>query len=142
MDERAVFASNTSSLPISQIAARAMHAPRVVGLHFFNPVHRMPLVEVIAGVHTSPEAVATAHIFARRLGKVPVIVRDEPGFLVNRVLALYLNEALRLLAEGVRMDVLDRAMLAFGMPEADATEMMGELKKVEPVTLPFDFGDE
>jgi 3-hydroxyacyl-CoA dehydrogenase/enoyl-CoA hydratase/3-hydroxybutyryl-CoA epimerase len=116
IDERAVFASNTSSLAISDIAARARRPERVVGLHFFNPVHRMPLVEVIAGVHTSPEAVATAHIFARRLGKVPVIVRDEPGFLVNRVLALYLNEALRLLAEGVRMDVLDRSMLAFGMP--------------------------
>jgi 3-hydroxyacyl-CoA dehydrogenase/enoyl-CoA hydratase/3-hydroxybutyryl-CoA epimerase len=114
--ERAVFASNTSTLPISDIAARAVRPERVVGMHFFNPVHRMPLVEVIAGQRSSPEAVSTVHAFALELGKVPVVVRDAPGFLVNRILMLYFNEALRLLAEGVTVDDTDRAMLAFGMP--------------------------
>jgi 3-hydroxyacyl-CoA dehydrogenase/enoyl-CoA hydratase/3-hydroxybutyryl-CoA epimerase len=114
--ERAVFASNTSTLPISEIAARAVRPERVVGLHFFNPVHRMPLVEVIAGQRSAPESVATVHAFARTLGKVPVVVRDAPGFLVNRILMLYFNEALRLLAEGVTIEAADAAMLEFGMP--------------------------
>jgi 3-hydroxyacyl-CoA dehydrogenase/enoyl-CoA hydratase/3-hydroxybutyryl-CoA epimerase len=116
LEARAVFASNTSSLPIAEIAAKALRPERVVGLHFFNPVHRMPLVEIIASRHSSPEAVATAREFAIRLGKVPVIVKDEPGFLVNRVLTLYLNEAMRLLAEGPRIEQIDQAMVAFGMP--------------------------
>ena len=116
VDERAVFASNTSSLPITDIAARARRPERVVGLHFFNPVHRMPLVEVIAGRNSSPEALATAHALARTLGKVPVIVKDGPGFLVNRILTFYMNEALRLLEEGVRIEPLDAAMTGFGMP--------------------------
>jgi len=116
LDERAVFASNTSSLPISDIAARAMHPERVVGLHFFNPVHRMPLVEVIAGRRSSPEAIATVQALAVKLGKVPVIVKDGPGFLVNRILTFYLNEAVRLLGEGVRIEAADQAMKAFGMP--------------------------
>ncbi len=116
LPERSVFASNTSSLPIGEIAARALRPERVVGLHFFNPVHRMPLVEVIAGRRSSPEAVATARTFALRLGKVPVIVADEPGFLVNRILTLYMNEALRLLVEGIAPARIDAAMVAFGMP--------------------------
>jgi 3-hydroxyacyl-CoA dehydrogenase/enoyl-CoA hydratase/3-hydroxybutyryl-CoA epimerase len=116
IDARAVFASNTSSLPISEIAAQALRPERVVGLHFFNPVHRMPLVEIIAGNFSSPESVATAHAFAIKLGKIPVIVKDGPGFLVNRILTFYLNEAMRLLAEGARIDVLDRSMTRFGMP--------------------------
>jgi 3-hydroxyacyl-CoA dehydrogenase/enoyl-CoA hydratase/3-hydroxybutyryl-CoA epimerase len=116
MPERAVFATNTSSLPIGEIAARALRPERVVGLHFFNPVHRMPLVEVIAGRRSSPEAVATVHALALRLGKVPVVVKDEPGFLVNRILTLYLNESMRLLVEGQRTGNVDRSMTAFGMP--------------------------
>jgi len=88
----------------------------VVGLHFFNPVHRMPLVEVIAGRLTSPEAVATAHAFAIRLGKIPVIVEDGPGFLVNRLLGPYLNETGYLLDEGVPVEEIDDALLEFGMP--------------------------
>lgn len=114
--ERAVFASNTSTLPISDIAAGARYPERVVGMHFFNPVHRMPLVEVIAGQRTSPEAVSTVHAFAIELGKIPVVVRDAPGFLVNRILMLYLSEAARLLAEGVSVESVDRAAVAFGMP--------------------------
>ena len=116
LDARAVFGSNTSSIPIAEIAAKALHPERVVGLHFFNPVHRMPLVEVIAGPRSSPEAVATARTFALRLGKVPVIVADAPGFLVNRILTLYLMEGMKLLSEGVRIEPIDGAMEAFGMP--------------------------
>jgi 3-hydroxyacyl-CoA dehydrogenase/enoyl-CoA hydratase/3-hydroxybutyryl-CoA epimerase len=116
LSDRAVFASNTSSLPIGEIAARALRPERVVGMHFFNPVHRMPLVEVIAGRNSSPEALATVHALATLLGKVPVVVRDGPGFLVNRILTFYLDEALRLLAEGVRIEAIDGAMTAFGMP--------------------------
>lgn len=116
LDERSVFASNTSSLPIADIAARALRPERVVGLHFFNPVHRMPLVEVIAGRQSSPEAVATVQALAIRMGKVPVVVKDGPGFLVNRILSFYIEEAVRLLAEGVRIDAIDAAMVAFGMP--------------------------
>jgi 3-hydroxyacyl-CoA dehydrogenase/enoyl-CoA hydratase/3-hydroxybutyryl-CoA epimerase len=85
-------------------------------MHFFNPVQRMPLVEVIAGRRSSPEAVATVQELAVRLGKVPVIVKDGPGFLVNRILTLYLNEAMRLWGDGVSIESLDRAMKAFGMP--------------------------
>ncbi|ANM32233.1 hypothetical protein ABI59_12730 [Acidobacteria bacterium Mor1] len=116
LDERAVFASNTSSIPIKDIAARALRPERVVGLHFFNPVHRMPLVEVIAGERSSPEAIATAHQLSIRLGKVPVVVQDGPGFLVNRILMFYLAEAMVLLKEGVKIEDADAAMLAFGMP--------------------------
>ena len=116
LEERAVFASNTSSIPISDIAAKALRPERVVGMHFFNPVHRMPLVEVIAGQKSSPEALATVHALAVRLGKTPVIVRDSPGFLVNRILMVYMNEALQLLGEGVRIEAADKAMEAFGMP--------------------------
>jgi 3-hydroxyacyl-CoA dehydrogenase/enoyl-CoA hydratase/3-hydroxybutyryl-CoA epimerase len=113
---RTVFASNTSTIPISDIAARAVRPERVVGMHFFNPVHRMPLVEVIAGQRSSPEAVSTVHAFALELGKVPVVVRDAPGFLVNRILMLYFNEALRFLSEGVTIEAADRAMTEFGLP--------------------------
>lgn len=114
--ERTVFASNTSSLPISDIAERAMRPERVVGLHFFNPVHRMPLVEIIAGRESSPEALATVHALAVKLGKVPILVKDGPGFLVNRILTFYVNEAMRLLVEGSRIETIDRAMTSFGLP--------------------------
>jgi 3-hydroxyacyl-CoA dehydrogenase/enoyl-CoA hydratase/3-hydroxybutyryl-CoA epimerase len=112
----AIFASNTSTLPIREIAAGAAEAGRVVGMHFFNPVHRMPLVEVIRGERTSDETVATVFDLARRLGKTPVVVRDSPGFLVNRVLAPYLSEAVRLIKEGCRIEDVDRIMTDFGMP--------------------------
>jgi 3-hydroxyacyl-CoA dehydrogenase/enoyl-CoA hydratase/3-hydroxybutyryl-CoA epimerase len=114
--EEAVFATTTSSLLVSDIAARALRPERVVGLHFFHPVGRVPLVEVVAGRRSSPAAVATAHAFARRLGKVPVLVADSPGFLVNRILTVWATEAMRLLAEGVSVDAVDRSMLLFGMP--------------------------
>ncbi len=116
LPERAVFATNTSSLSVSELASGAARPARVVGLHFFNPVHRMPLVEVIRTPETSDEALATAFGFALDMDKKPVIVRDSPGFLVNRLLGPYLNEAGYLLEEGVPVRRLDDAVADFGMP--------------------------
>ena len=112
----AVLASNTSSLSIDAIGARVPQRDAVVGMHFFNPVHRMPLVEVVVGEHTSPDAVETVAAFARRLGKTPVRVADRPGFLVNRLLGFYMVEALWLLHEGQTIEEVDQAMVAWGMP--------------------------
>jgi len=112
----AIFASNTSTLPISSIAAAARQPRRVAGMHFFNPVHRMPLVEVIRAEKSSDETIATVFDLAKKMGKTPVVVRDAPGFLVNRILAPYLSEAVRLLEEGCRIEDVDGALAAFGMP--------------------------
>nr|MDP9121356.1 3-hydroxyacyl-CoA dehydrogenase NAD-binding domain-containing protein [Acidobacteriota bacterium] len=114
--EGAVLASNTSSLPIARIRERTPHPERVVGMHFFNPVDRMPLVEVIAPEGADPSAVNTVFSFTRRLGKTPVLVKDTPGFLVNRLLMFYSVEALWLLDEGYRVEDIDRAMTDWGMP--------------------------
>lgn len=114
--EDAVLASNTSSLSIAGIGAKTPHPERVVGMHFFNPVHKMPLVEVIAAEGSSPSAVNTVVDFTRKLGKTPVLVKDTPGFLVNRLLMFYSTEALWLLDEGYRIEDLDRAMTDWGMP--------------------------
>jgi 3-hydroxyacyl-CoA dehydrogenase/enoyl-CoA hydratase/3-hydroxybutyryl-CoA epimerase len=112
----AIFASNTSTIPITQIAAAARRPQRVCGMHFFNPVHRMPLVEVIRGEKTSDETVATVFALAKALGKTPVVVQDAPGFLVNRILANYLAEGVRLVHEGCAIDAVDGVMTRFGMP--------------------------
>src|SRR5262249_28284743 len=112
----AIFASNTSTLPIREIAAEAAEPSRVVGMHFFNPVHRMPLVEVIRGSRTSEQTMATVFALAKTLGKTPVVVADSPGFLVNRILAPYLSEAVRLVKEGCAIEKVDRALTEFGMP--------------------------
>ncbi len=112
----AIFASNTSTLPITEIAAKAAHPERVVGMHFFNPVHKMPLVEVIYGQKTDPEVTATVFDLAKKMGKTPIVVKDSPGFLVNRILGPYIAEAARLLLEGNSMESIDKAMRAFGMP--------------------------
>jgi 3-hydroxyacyl-CoA dehydrogenase/enoyl-CoA hydratase/3-hydroxybutyryl-CoA epimerase len=112
----AIFASNTSTLPIGEIAAGALGPDRVVGMHFFNPVDRMPLVEVIRGPLSSDVSVATVFALAKRLGKTPVVVKDSPGFLVNRILAPYLSEAVRLVKEGCRIEEVDRVLTDFGMP--------------------------
>jgi len=118
-----IFATNTSSLPIHEIAAEAVHPERVIGLHFFNPVHRMVLVEVIRAEATSDETTLTTVAFAKRLGKVPVVVADRPGFLVNRLLLPYLNEAALILEEGSDVAGLDRLMVDFGMPMGPFTLM-------------------
>jgi len=116
MSSDAVYATNTSALSISELQHGLVRPERVVGMHFFNPVSKMPLVEVVRGRETSDEAVATAVQFALDLDKVPIVVADGPGFLVNRVLAPYLNEAMRVLTEGTDVETVDRAMRAFGLP--------------------------
>ncbi|HEX6940385.1 MAG TPA: 3-hydroxyacyl-CoA dehydrogenase NAD-binding domain-containing protein [Longimicrobiales bacterium] len=116
LDADAVLASNTSALSITEMANGLAHPENVCGMHFFNPVHRMPLVEIVRGAATSDETLATVFALARRLDKTPVLVNDGPGFLVNRLLAPYLNEAGWLLAEGARIEEVDRVLLDFGMP--------------------------
>jgi 3-hydroxyacyl-CoA dehydrogenase/enoyl-CoA hydratase/3-hydroxybutyryl-CoA epimerase len=111
-----VFASNTSTIPIARIAEASAHPETVVGMHFFSPVHKMPLLEVIAAERTAPRTVVTAVAFGRRMGKTVIVVRDRPGFFVNRILTPYLNEASRLLSEGVPIDAIDRAMTGWGFP--------------------------
>lgn len=114
--ESAIFASNTSSLSITEMAVDSKRPDKVVGMHFFNPVEKMPLVEVIKGKTTSRETIAAVESLSRRLGKLPVLVNDGPGFLVNRILMPYLGEAVRMLEEGGRIDEIDNALLNFGMP--------------------------
>jgi 3-hydroxyacyl-CoA dehydrogenase/enoyl-CoA hydratase/3-hydroxybutyryl-CoA epimerase len=111
-----LLATNTSALPVSGLAALTLRPERVLGLHFFNPVHRMQLVEIVATPHTAPEALARAVLFVQRIGKLPVVVKDSPGFLVNRILMPYLIEAGNLFEHGASLEHLDEAMLDFGMP--------------------------
>ena len=112
----AVLCTNTSTIPIAELAGAVERPEQFCGLHFFNPVRQMPLVEVIRGRATSDETVATAVAYARRLGKSPIVVNDGPGFVVNRVLLPYMNEALVLLEEGASIKQIDRAATALGMP--------------------------
>jgi len=111
-----VLATNTSSLSITEISKAVKDPKRVVGMHFFNPVDKMPLVEVIRGQETSDEAVATVFQYAKKVGKTPIVVKDAPGFVVNRILGPYLNEAVYLLLEGVSPTRMDQVMEKFGMP--------------------------
>ena len=121
-----VLTTNTSSLSVGEMQ-RALERPAdFCGMHFFNPVHRMPLVEVIRGGQSSDDAIATVFALARKLGKTPIIVEDGPGFLVNRILAPYLNEAGWLLADGGSVEEVDRVLVRFGMP-------MGPLRLLDEV---------
>ncbi|WP_420632977.1 3-hydroxyacyl-CoA dehydrogenase NAD-binding domain-containing protein [Candidatus Palauibacter sp.] len=112
----AIFATNTSSLSVTELGKAAARPERVVGLHFFNPVHRMPLVEIIRTESSSDATLATAFKLAGQLGKTPVLVADRPGFIVNRLLAPYLNEVGFLLENGADVAGIDRALTSFGMP--------------------------
>jgi 3-hydroxyacyl-CoA dehydrogenase/enoyl-CoA hydratase/3-hydroxybutyryl-CoA epimerase len=123
-----VLATNTSALSIDAIAAPLSHPERVVGIHFFNPVNRMQLVELVRGPRTSATTLATALQFTKAIGKLPVIVNDSPGFLVNRILMPYLVESVRLFREGHAPAQIDRLMLDFGMP-------MGPLRLADEVGL-------
>ncbi len=114
--EGALLATNTSSIPLEELAEGLARPERLVGLHFFNPVARMPLVEVVAGPGTGEAARRRAAAFARAIDRLPLPVRSSPGFLVNRALMPYLLEAVRLLEEGVPPRQVDRAAVAFGMP--------------------------
>ncbi len=115
-NEGTIYASNTSSLSITDMASASRHPDRVVGMHFFNPVEKMPLVEVIKGKRTSAETVAAIVTLARMLGKLPVVVNDGPGFLVNRILMPYLNESAAMLEQGNTIEEIDAALLRYGMP--------------------------
>lgn len=123
-----VLATNTSSLSVDAMAEVLAHPERFCGMHFFNPVHRMPLVEVVRGARTSDASVATVYALALRMGKIPVVVKDGPGFLVNRILAPYLNEAGWILGDGATVEEVDRAARDFGMP-------MGPLRLVDEVGI-------
>jgi 3-hydroxyacyl-CoA dehydrogenase/enoyl-CoA hydratase/3-hydroxybutyryl-CoA epimerase len=112
----AVIVSNTSSLAIADMAVALKRPERFAGMHFFNPVNRMPLVEVVAGPQTSPETVAMTAELVRRIGKTAVVVKDCAGFLVNRILLPYLNEAARCLEDGAGLELIDRTIYDFGMP--------------------------
>ncbi len=111
-----IFATNTSSIPVARIAETAQRPENVVGMHYFSPVEKMPLLEVIAAPQTAPEVVATAVEFGRRQGKTVIVVQDGAGFYVNRILAPYMNEAGYLLNEGVAIDAIDQALTQFGFP--------------------------
>ena len=124
----ALLATNTSSLSVDALANGLRHPERFVGFHFFNPVHKMPLVEVVRGARTSDAALVTAVGLARRLGKTPVVVKDSPGFVVNRLLMPYLREAMHLFEEGFSIPDLDAAMREFGMP-------MGPFEVIDEVGL-------
>lgn len=123
-----ILVSNTSALPISQMAAVTNRADRVAGLHFFNPVHKMPLVEIVRCPQTSEATVAALVDVVRQLGKTPLVVAEGPGFLVNRILFPYLDEAVRLADEGVPVEQIDREAKRFGMP-------MGPLELLDAVGL-------
>jgi len=116
LGEKAILCSNTSTIPITDLAKGLKRPERFCGLHFFNPVRRMPLVEVIRGEQTSDETIATVVAYSKQIGKSPIIVNDGPGFVVNRILLPYMNESLLLLEEGASIKAVDRAATKFGMP--------------------------
>jgi 3-hydroxyacyl-CoA dehydrogenase/enoyl-CoA hydratase/3-hydroxybutyryl-CoA epimerase len=112
----AVIATNTSALPIQEIVQSAAHPERVVGMHFFSPAHRMPLVEVVRAAASADWAVARVVALGQQLGKTPIVVGDAPGFYTSRVLGVMLNEAVVLLSEGEAIEEVDAAMTSFGFP--------------------------
>jgi 3-hydroxyacyl-CoA dehydrogenase/enoyl-CoA hydratase/3-hydroxybutyryl-CoA epimerase len=124
----AILATNTSSLSVTEMASAIERPERFVGMHFFNPVEKMPLVEIIRGEKTSDETVAKVAAITIEIGKFPIVVRDVPGFLINRILIPYLNEAVFLLQEGHSISEIDEAALAFGMP-------MGPIRLLDEVGL-------
>ncbi|MGI8891312.1 MAG: 3-hydroxyacyl-CoA dehydrogenase NAD-binding domain-containing protein [Chthoniobacterales bacterium] len=126
IDDTDILATNTSALSISDLAAETKHPERVIGLHFFNPVSRMKLIEVVIGKQTSDHTKARALAFARQIGKVPVVVQDSPGFLVNRVLFPYLLDAAALFEQGIDAKKIDDALVAWGMP-------MGPLRLIDEI---------
>ncbi|MGI8819439.1 MAG: 3-hydroxyacyl-CoA dehydrogenase NAD-binding domain-containing protein [Chthoniobacterales bacterium] len=124
--ETAILATNTSALSITELGATTGYPKRVIGLHFFNPVSRMKLVEVVVGKETAPETVERALAFTRQIAKLPVVVRDSPGFLVNRVLFPYLLDAAELFEMGGDAQEIDSALVAWGMP-------MGPLRLIDEI---------
>jgi len=124
----AILASNTSSLKLADIGANFRNPSRLVGIHFFNPVPQLQLVEVVKGANTDAEVAKKAAAFVRGIDKLPLPVKDSPGFLVNRVLGPYIDQALRLVDEGLAAETIDAAAVAFGMP-------MGPIELADTVGL-------
>ena len=124
----AILATNTSSLKLADIGANFANPSRLVGIHFFNPVAQMQLVEIVSGANTDGETARMAAAFVRQIDKLPLHVKDSPGFLVNRVLGPYLNQALRMVDDGMAPETLDAAMTRFGMP-------MGPIELADTVGL-------
>ena len=142
--ESTIFASNTSSLPIGNIAAKAARPENVIGLHYFSPVDKMPLVEIIPHEGTSDQTISTTVAFAKKQGKTPIVVKDKAGFYVNRILAPYMNEAAILLLAGEPIDKLDKALVNFGFP-VGPMQLLDEVgidvgAKIGPI-LQADLGD-
>lgn len=131
----AIFATNTSSYRLADIAARAVHPERCVGLHFFNPVAKMQLVEVVRAPCTADEVLQQACGLAKRLGKFPLVVNDGPGFLVNRIASRYLAEAVIMVGEGIAIRRIDAVAKNFGMA-VDSGRPMGPLELLDLVGLP------
>ena len=117
----AIFATNTSTIPIALIAQASSRPERVLGMHFFSPVHKMPLLEVITTPQTYPQVTATVVAYGKKLGKTVIVVNDGPGFYVNRILSPYINEAAILLDQGVAVDLIDKALVDFGFPVGPIT---------------------
>jgi 3-hydroxybutyryl-CoA dehydrogenase len=144
---QSIFASNTSSLSITALGQRSGRPDRFVGLHFFNPVPRLPLVEVVRGLDTSDETVQSAYAFAGELGKTPVIVNDAPGFVANRVLLPMINEAIFTLQDGVSdresIDTVMRLGAAHPMGPLALADLIGlDVCLAIMETLQRDFGDD
>ncbi len=116
-----IFASNTSSIPIARIAEGSQRPGNVIGMHYFSPADRMPLLEVVVTQQTAPAVTATCVAYGRRQGKTVIVVRDGPGFYTSRILAPYLNEAAWLLTEGLTIEAIDRALVGFGFPVGPLT---------------------
>jgi 3-hydroxyacyl-CoA dehydrogenase / enoyl-CoA hydratase / 3-hydroxybutyryl-CoA epimerase len=116
VSDETTIASNTSSLSISEMSKAFKHPERFIGMHFFNPVPRMPLVEIVPGANTSSQTIATAVEFCKKIGKTPLVVGDCPGFLVNRIFAVGANELMFLLEEGINPERIENMMLQFGYP--------------------------
>jgi 3-hydroxyacyl-CoA dehydrogenase / enoyl-CoA hydratase / 3-hydroxybutyryl-CoA epimerase len=121
LPDRAIYASNTSTIPITRIAEAAKRPARVLGMHFFSPVHKMPLLEIVTTEDTDPEATVTAVAYGKHLGKTVIVVNDGPGFYTTRTLGAYMNEAGHLLDEGATIECIDEALVDFGFPVGPIT---------------------
>ncbi len=128
VSSKAIIATNTSSLPVHEIASAIDHRERIIGMHFFNPAEKMPLVEVVLGKETNERTLALTAALVGKLGKYPVVVNEVPGFLVNRILTPYLVEAAHCLGDGVSVESVDQAATQFGMP-------MGPIRLLDEIGL-------